>query len=942
MNEQIKITGARVHNLKNISVDIPKRSLVVITGVSGSGKSSLAFDTLYAEGQRRYVESLSAYARQFLGQMKKPDVDRIDGLSPAIAIDQKSVSKNPRSTVGTVTEIYDYLRLLFARVGTPYCPECGKPVSQQSVQQLRDQVLELKPGSKVVIMGPLVRGRKGEYGALLREVEHMGFITVVVDGTPYPIEDAMRLELDRYKQHTIQVVVDKLTIPDTTKEREEESDRIADSLETALKIGKDVVDVDVDGSLQTHSTTLACPDCHVSLPPIEPRTFSFNSPYGACEDCHGLGEKVEFDEHLIVPNPDLTIAQGAIKPWTSVSQRVSRQGWYWLVLNDLARELKFSLDDPWQDLSKEVRKAILFGSQDITGVGYRSEGFEGVIPNLKRRYQETTSDNARAELERYTRVHVCPSCKGNRLKDEVLAVKIDDHNIIDITNHTIATLVPLMDEWLKAKFFTENQFKIAKPIVSEIHARLNFLNNVGLPYLTLSRKSATLSGGEAQRIRLATQIGSGLSGVLYILDEPSIGLHQRDQEKLIKTLKHLRDLDNTVIVVEHDKQTMQESDWIIDIGPDAGVHGGTVVAQGTPAQMKKVKTYTGAMLREDGHLRKNTVKPIKSKQIVVHGASEHNLKDITVAFPLGLFVSVTGVSGSGKSTLINGTLATALHNHFYKTNLEPGKHKKITGIGKIDKTITVDQAPIGRTPRSNPATYTGVFGPIRDLFSATRQAKIRGFGPGRFSFNVKGGRCETCQGDGYKKIEMQFLADVYVTCEQCKGKRYNDDTLKVEYKNKNISEVLNMSVEEAVDFFAHIPTLKRKLDTLIDVGLGYIRLGQPATTVSGGEAQRIKLAKELSKVQTKNTFYILDEPTTGLHHEDVKKLINVLRTLVDRGNSVIVIEHNIDLIAQSDWVIDMGPEGGDGGGQVIAEGTPSDVCREKKSITGSFLKLLQR
>ncbi|HZX49989.1 MAG TPA: excinuclease ABC subunit UvrA [Candidatus Paceibacterota bacterium] len=924
-SQVIKIRGARVHNLKNIDVDIPKNKLVVITGLSGSGKSSLAFDTLYAEGQRRYVESLSAYARQFLGVMDKPDVDSIEGISPAIAIDQRKGSHNPRSTVGTITEIYDYLRLLFARVGIPHCPNCGKEVKRQSVSQIAEQVLKLPKGAEITILGPLVRGRKGEHRGTLEEVQRAGFIRVRVNGVVHRIEEALQKELDRKRKHTIEVVVDRLV-----GEEHMDKTRLVDSLETALKLGKGIVMVN-DMIFSEH---FACEECGISLPAIEPRLFSFNSPFGACPSCQGLGEKLEVDPSLVIPNPNLSIAEGAIFPWAKASHKIGRQGLFWWMLEELANEYGFSLRTPTKELAKKDLDMILYGAGE----------FEGVIPWLERRYHETDSDYAREEIEQYMIEKQCEVCKGKRLKPEVLAVTVAEKSIDSVVQASIEQNKEFFQSLHKN--LKESEKKIAGPIAKEILNRLQFLIDVGLEYLTLARKAGTLSGGEEQRIRLATQIGSKLSGVLYILDEPSIGLHSRDQHRLIETLKQLRDVGNSVIVVEHDPQTIRESDWIVDIGPGAGKHGGKVMFEGTPKAVLKSNTLTGEYLsgKKKVALRKTNGGPGRSGQsqrfLVVKGAKEHNLKNIDVKIPLGKFVCVTGVSGSGKSSLVNDILARALLKKFYRAKDEPGEHKEITGVQYLDKVVLVDQSPIGRTPRSNPATYTGSFAHIRDLFVKTKEARVRGYEAGRFSFNVKGGRCESCEGQGLKKIEMYFLPDVYVECEECEGKRYNKEVLEILYKDKNIADALAFTVEEGLEFFKNIPPIAAKLKTLNDVGLSYIELGQPAPSLSGGEAQRVKLATELAKKATGKTLYILDEPTTGLHFDDIRKLLAVLTELVAKGNTVVTIEHNIDFIASADWIVDLGPEGGDKGGFIVAEGPPKEIAKNRKSYTGQYLKEL--
>lgn len=930
----IKIRGARVHNLKNIDVDIPKNKLVVLTGLSGSGKSSLAFDTLYAEGQRRYVESLSAYARQFLGVMDKPDVDSIEGISPAIAIDQRKGSANPRSTVGTITEIYDYLRLLFARVGMPHCPNCGREVKKQSISQIAEQLVVYPEGTELMILGPVVRQRKGEHRGVLEEVQRGGFVRVRIDGIVYRIEEALEKELERKRKHSIEVVVDRIVI-----EEELDRPRLVDSLETAAKLGKGLLIVSKKiGEKKPEdllfSEHFACEVCGINLPEIEPRLFSFNSPFGACPSCQGLGEKLEVDPALVIPNPRLSIAEGAIFPWAHASHKIGRQGFFWWKLEEVARRFNFSLETPVKDLPKEALDLVLYGEKDGD-----SDTFEGVVPWLERRHRETDSEYAREEIEQYMIEKICELCAGKRLRPEVLSITVHDASIHDVVemqlNHTVEFFQALRNK----EGLSEQDAKIAQPIIKEIMNRLQFLIDVGLEYLKLSRKAGTLSGGEAQRIRLATQIGSKLSGVLYILDEPSIGLHARDQYRLIRTLQQLRELGNSVIVVEHDAQTIMASDWIVDIGTGAGKHGGKVIFEGTPKQLLKAKTLTGEYLSGKKRVEAKKQKSAKpTKFLTITGATEHNLKNIDVQIPLERFVCVTGVSGSGKSTLINDILAKALLQYFYKAKEPPGAHKKIEGIKELNKVVLVDQSPIGRTPRSNPVTYTGAFSYIRDLFVKTKEARIRGYEAGRFSFNVKGGRCEACEGQGVKKIEMYFLPDVYVDCEECHGTRYTKEVLEVEYKGKNIAQVLDMTVEEAMEFFKNIPPLHIKLKTLYEVGLGYIELGQSAPSLSGGEAQRVKLATELSKKATGKTMYILDEPTTGLHFDDITKLLHVMTELVAKDNTVVVIEHNIELIQNADWIIDMGPEGGEGGGTVIAEGTPKEIQKSKKSYTGQFLK----
>ena len=930
--EFIRVRGAREHNLKNIDIDIPRGKLVVITGLSGSGKSSLAFDTIYAEGQRRYVESLSSYARQFLGQMEKPNVDRIEGLSPAISIDQKSTSRNPRSTVGTVTEIYDYLRLLFARAGVPHCPVCGKKVNKQTKDQILEEILSLNAGQKSIILAPVVNDKKGEFAHIPEQYKKLGFARVRVDGVIFQLDEFP--ELEKQKKHTIEVVVDRIVIS------EDERARLADSVEQALEIGGghlSLIDADTD-QLSRYSMTYACIDHPaVEIPELEPRIFSFNSPHGACPDCTGLGNKMEVDAELLL-NRNLSILEGAIRPFNGMRY----DGWYMNVMKAVAEHHGFNLNTAVRDLTPEQLNLILRGTgKQKYAVRLGSSGrtfdtkFEGIINNLERRYQDTESESVRKDIEKYMRELPCVTCQGARLKPAILAIKFNNSSIDQISSLTTTDALNYFSK-LDAKLKSDT---IIGPIIKEVTERLNFLNDVGLSYLNLSRAANTLSGGEAQRIRLATQIGSGLQGVLYVLDEPSIGLHQRDNAKLIKTLKHLRDIGNTVIVVEHDEETIEEADWLVDIGPGAGLHGGRVIAEGTPKQVKLNKnSLTGAYLsgRESISPPKK-VRAGNGLSLTVQGAREHNLQNLSVEFPLGKMITVTGVSGSGKSTLVNDILAAELLRQLNRANTVPGKHDSISGIENLDKVVLIDQSPIGRTPRSNPATYTGLFTPIRELFAATPEANIRGYKAGRFSFNVKGGRCENCQGDGMIKIEMHFLPDVYVPCEVCKGKRYNQEALGILFSGKNISNILNLTVEDALAFFANNPGISRKLQTLVDVGLGYITLGQPATTLSGGEAQRVKLATELSKRATGKTIYILDEPTTGLHMADVKKLLSVLHALVDAGNSMIIIEHNLDVIRSSDYLIDIGPEGGSGGGKVVAKGTPKEVKLNKDSWTGKYL-----
>ncbi|MGU8799157.1 excinuclease ABC subunit UvrA [Clostridium perfringens] len=936
MKDKIIVKGAKVHNLKNVSLEIPRDKLIVFTGLSGSGKSSLAFDTIYAEGQRRYVESLSSYARQFLGQMDKPDVESIEGLSPAISIDQKTTSRNPRSTVGTVTEIYDYLRLLYARVGVPHCPKCGKEITQQSVDQIVDQIMELPERSKIMILAPIIRGRKGTHEKVLENIKKQGFVRARIDGEIYDLtKDEIKLE--KNIKHNIEAVVDRIIVKDGIE------GRLTDSIETSLKMAEGLVLVNIIGEEdRLYSEHFACADCGISIDELAPRMFSFNSPFGKCERCDGLGTLMEIDEDLIVPNKDLSIRGGAISTWGD--SRMKEESWTYCVLKALMEKYNFDLDTPYKDLPKKVQEVLMYGEPEKLKVTYTKENvtsvynhsFEGEINNLRRRYMETNSDTMKAEIEKYMSDNPCPKCKGARLKPEALAVTVGGKNIFEFTSMAIREEL----DFINSINFSEKDKIISSQIIKEIQSRLSFLINVGLDYLDLARKAGTLSGGEAQRIRLATQIGSQLMGVLYILDEPSIGLHQRDNDRLISTLKQLRDVGNTLIVVEHDEDTMREADYIVDIGPGAGEHGGEIVASGTLDEiMSNENSLTGKYLTG----AKKVELPEERRKgngnfITVKGAKENNLKNVTAKFPLGTLTMVTGVSGSGKSTLVNEILYKGLNKIVNKAKDLPGKFKEITGYENIDKIIDIDQSPIGRTPRSNPATYTGTFDIIRELFSQTQEAKMRGYKPGRFSFNVKGGRCEACSGDGIIKIEMQFLSDVYVPCEVCKGKRYNRETLEVKYKGKNIADVLNMTVEEALEFFENIPRIKNKLQTLMDVGLGYIRLGQPSTQLSGGEAQRIKLAYELSKRSTGKTLYILDEPTTGLHIHDVNRLVKILQRLVDGGNTVIVIEHNLDMIKCADYIVDLGPEGGDKGGTIIATGTPEKIAEAKESYTGKYLK----
>jgi excinuclease ABC subunit A len=936
--DKLVVRGAREHNLKDVSIELPRDALIVFTGLSGSGKSSLAFDTIFAEGQRRYVESLSAYARQFLGQMDKPDVDFIEGLSPAVSIDQKSTNRNPRSTVGTITEVYDYFRLLFARAGRPHCPECGKAVSRQSPQQIVDQILTMPPATKFQVLAPVIRERKGEFVDLFAELVTQGYSRARVDGEIIQLAEPPKLK--KQEKHTIEVVIDRLTA------KAESKSRLTDSIETALKLGNglvllDFVDAKSGEKEHTYSEHLACHDCNLSFEELEPRSFSFNSPFGACEECSGIGTKLEVDEELIIPDDSISINEGAIAPWAG-----GQSSEYFLrLLEALALELKFSLDNPWKKLSVKAKEAIMNGFDYEVHVKYKnrygrvrnySTGFEGVIPFIHRRHGETDSDYSRDKYEAYMRETPCPACKGARLKPEVLAVTLGGKSIAEVCALSIDDCAI----FLKQVTLNKREAQIAERVMKEVHARLGFLLDVGLDYLSLDRPAATLSGGEAQRIRLATQIGSGLVGVLYVLDEPSIGLHQRDNRRLIETLTRLRDLGNTLIVVEHDEETIRTADWVVDIGPGAGEHGGRVVVSGSYEELIASKeSITGAYLsgRKSIEIPKTRRAVDPKRQLVIRGAKENNLKDVEVSIPLGLFVSVTGVSGSGKSTLVNDILYTTLANKLNGARLVPGRHRTITGIDQLDKVVHVDQSPIGRTPRSNPATYTGVFDKVRALFAETTEAKVRGYQQGRFSFNVKGGRCENCSGDGTITIEMNFLPDVYVPCEVCHGARYNRETLEVHYKGKTIAEVLDMPIEIAHAFFESVPTIARYLKTLCDVGLGYVRLGQSAPTLSGGEAQRVKLATELQRRSTGRTIYVLDEPTTGLHFEDVNKLLGVLKRLVESGNTVIVIEHNLDVIKSSDWVIDMGPEGGFRGGTVVAEGSPEDVAKVKASYTGQYL-----
>ena len=934
--DKIIIRGAKVNNLKNVSLELPRNKFIVFTGLSGSGKSSLAFDTIYAEGQRRYVESLSSYARQFLGQMDKPDVEYIEGLSPSIAIDQKTTSKNPRSTVGTVTEIYDYLRLLFANIGTPYCPKCGREITSQTVEQMVDKIMELPERTKMQVLAPIIRGKKGEHTKVLGQVKKEGFVRVVIDNELHELSEEIKLE--KTKKHTIEIVVDRIIV------KEGIEGRLAESLETALKLGDGLVIVDLmDGNRKMFSSKLACPDHNIAIEELSPRAFSFNSPFGACPTCNGLGSHKEIEPDLIIPNKELSINEGAIAPYSNAKETT----YYFQMIKTVAEKNNFSMDKPIKEAPKKFMEELLYGTKDSIKFEFNShfddEGmrafdgrFEGIIPNLQRRYMGTNSDYMKEKIEEYMVESPCPHCHGKRLKEEVLSVKINGLNISEVTDLSVTNSI----EFFNNLKLTEKQRIIGEQVLKEINERLKFLKNVGLDYLTLSRMAGTLSGGESQRIRLATQIGSGLVGVVYVLDEPSIGLHQRDNEKLIAALRSLTEAGNTLIVVEHDEDTMYEADHIVDIGPGAGIHGGEIIAQGTVEEIKNnPNSITGAYL--SGRLKieiPEKRKATNGKWLEVIGAEENNLKNIDVKIPLGLFTCVTGVSGSGKSSLVNEIIYKASASKLNHAKIKPGKHKEIKGFEYLDKVIAIDQSPIGRTPRSNPATYTGLFDSIRDLFAMTNEAKMRGYQKGRFSFNVKGGRCEACSGDGILKVEMHFLPDVYVPCEVCKGKRYNRETLQVKYKGKSISDVLDMTVEEGVEFFQNIPKIKRKLETLYDVGLGYIKIGQPSTELSGGEAQRVKLATELSKRSTGKTIYILDEPTTGLHSADIHKLVKVLNQLVEGDNTVIVIEHNLDVIKTADYIIDLGPEGGDQGGKVIATGTPEEICKVKNSYTGQFLK----
>ena len=942
MADRLIIRGAREHNLRDVSLDLPRDSLIVFTGLSGSGKSSLAFDTIFAEGQRRYVESLSSYARQFLGQMDKPDVDFIEGLSPAVSIDQKSTSRNPRSTVGTITEVYDYLRLLFSRAGEPHCPTCGYRISKQTPQQIVDRILAMDDGTRFQVLAPVVRGRKGEYVDLFGELQSKGYARARVDGVVHPLTEPPKL--NKQQKHTIEVVIDRLSVKAGAKQR------LTDSIETALKLSGGIVLVDFvdlpeddEHRERRFSEHLACPNDHpLAIEDLEPRSFSFNSPYGACPECTGIGTRKEVDPELVIPDPERTLREGAIQPWATASTLE----YFLRLLEALGHQEGFNLDTPWRALSARAQKTVLYGAEDQVHVRYRNKygrersyytGFEGVVQWIERRHSDTESEWSRDKYEGYMRDVPCGACGGARLKPEVLAVTLGGKNIAEVCAQSVGECA----EFLGGLTLSDRQSMIAERVLKEINARLRFLVDVGLDYLSLDRPAGTLSGGEAQRIRLATQIGSGLVGVLYVLDEPSIGLHQRDNHRLIETLARLKTLGNTLIVVEHDEETIRTADWVVDIGPGAGEHGGAIVHSGTFKQLLTNKeSVTGAYLAGRRSIPTPLIRRPQTpgRQLVVQGAREHNLRNLTVAFPLGQFIAVTGVSGSGKSTLVNDILYTVLANQINGARLVPGRHTRVTGMSNVDKVVGVDQSPIGRTPRSNPATYTGVFDHIRRLFAETTEAKVRGYGPGRFSFNVKGGRCENCAGDGTIKIEMNFLPDVYVPCEECKGARYNRETLEVHYKGRTIAEVLDMPIEEAEQYFEAIPAIHRHLKTLVDVGLGYVRLGQPAPTLSGGEAQRVKLASELQKRSTGRTVYVLDEPTTGLHFEDIRKLLLVLESLVDKGNTVIVIEHNLDVIKTADWIIDMGPEGGHKGGQVIAAGTPEELAEVAESHTGAYLR----
>lgn len=938
IRKYIKIRGAREHNLKSLSVDIPRNQLVVMTGLSGSGKSSLAFDTIYAEGQRRYMQSLSSYARMFLGQMDKPDVESIEGLPPAISIDQKSTNRNPRSTVGTVTEIYDYLRLLYARIGIPHCPECGKVIERQTADQMADALMKLPERTKIQLLAPVVRGKKGRHEKVLERARKSGYVRAIVDGSQYDLSE--EIELDKNIRHSIDIVVDRLIVKQGIETR------LADSIENVLEISEGLLNVDVDGGKETlaFSNSFSCPDCGISIPPIEPRSFSFNNPFGACPTCAGLGYKMEFDEDLMIPDKTLSFNEGCVNcmGWMNSKDPGSYSH---ALLEALAKKYRFSLDTPYEKLPEKARDIFIHGTGGeavkVHYKGQRSEGvyedaFEGLIKNMERRYRETFSDSAKAEYEQYMRISPCETCKGQRLKKESLAVTVDDKNIFELTEMSVKQLLKYFDTLPES--ITEQQQRIGTQIIKEIHSRIRFMNDVGLDYLTLSRATGTLSGGEAQRIRLATQIGSGLVGVAYILDEPSIGLHQRDNDKLLATLRHLRDLGNTLIVVEHDEDTMLAADHIIDIGPGAGIRGGELVAEGTADEIMKVKkSITGRYLSGELSIPVPKERRKPAGWIEIRKARENNLKNTDVRIPLGVMTIVTGVSGSGKSSLINEILFKTAAKKLNRARIIPGASDGIKGLEELDKVINIDQSPIGRTPRSNPATYTGVFDLIRDLFAGTQEARARGYKKGRFSFNVKGGRCEACSGDGIIKIEMHFLPDVFVPCDVCHGKRYNRETLDITYKGRNIADVLDMTVEEALDFFENVPSIRNKIQTLYDVGLGYVKLGQPSTELSGGEAQRIKLAAELSRKSTGRTLYILDEPTTGLHFDDVKKLVTILQRLADMGNTVVVIEHNLDVIKCGDYIVDMGPEGGDGGGTVVACGTPEEVAKVKKSYTGYYI-----
>lgn len=935
----IKVKNARVHNLKNISVTIPKNKLTIVTGLSGSGKSSLVFDTIYVEGRRRYIDSLSSYARQFLGMQDKPDVDSIEGLSPTIAINQRSISKNPRSTVGTVTEIYDYMRVLWASIGIPYCPNDNKPVKKQTTDEIISKILNIEKNKKFLILAPIIRSKKGEYRGTLEKIKKEGYVRVRIDSIIYDIEEALNINIEKNKKHFLEIVIDRLILEENInkEEEKEEKERVRNSVETALELGDGVIIINFSEENKDifFSKNFACPECDFNFPEITSRSFSFNNPFGACPKCNGLGYLQEIDKDLIIQNKKLSILEGAIIPW---QKTISGEGWYYNLLQEFAKEERINLNIPVSKLSEKDLDKILYGVKDkLYKVNGYHTSFEGVISNMERRYKETSSEYSRKDIEKYMKIDKCPLCEGRKLKKESLSVLLNSKNIIEVTEMNTTKAI-LFFEDLKTKL-NKTETKIAEKLISEILDRLNFLNNVGLNYMTLDRSAVTLSGGEIQRIRLATQIGSKLTGVIYVLDEPTVGLHQKDNDRLIKSLIDLRDIGNTVIVVEHDEDVIRSGDYFIDIGPKAGKNGGYLIYEGDFKNLEKCKdSLTSDYLFKRKSIEIPKKRRIKSEKFIeIIGAKEHNLKNINVKIPLEQFICFTGVSGSGKSTVMIDILAKSLLKKFYRAKAMPGKHKEITGIENIDKIINIDQSPIGRTPRSNPATYTGIFSNIREIFASTRESKIKGYKSGRFSFNVNGGRCEKCKGDGYLKIEMQFLPDVYIECDKCKGKRYNEATLEVHYKNKNIADILNMTIEEAYTFFKELAPIERKLKILKEVGLGYIKLGQPATTLSGGEAQRIKLATELSKKSTTKTLYLLDEPTTGLHFEDINKLLKILHKLVDKGNSVVVIEHNLDVIKTADWIIDLGPDGGDLGGYIIAEGTPEEIVKIKKSYTGNYL-----